>query len=259
MASLPRATGPSTRPIFVLGFPRSGTSLVEQILAAHPEVFAAGELQELRRIWRELVKTRGRGRVAGLAQLTQVDVNAAADRYLAALEALDSKSPRVTDKMPHNFEQLGLINLLFPHARVIHCIRSPLDTCLSCYATQFGLAHTYAADLTTLGRAYAQYHRLMAHWRAVLDVPMLDVRYEDLVADLDTHARRIVEFAGLPWDAACLRFYDTERAVTTASVAQVRTPIYTTSVGRWKTYAQSLEPLRLALVAGGVPLSEAHA
>lgn len=257
--TMPRASEPSSRPIFILGMPRSGTTLVEQILAAHPRVFAAGEQAELRRLWRDLVAGRGQGRITGLARLTQADVNAAAGRYLAFLNTLDDKSPRVTDKMPHNFEQLGLINLLFPDARVLHCVRSPLDTCLSCYTTRLGLAHTYAADLTTLGQAYAQYHRLMAHWRETLDIPMLEVVYEDLVADLDTHARRIVGFVGLPWHDACLRFYEAERSVTTASVDQVRKPIYTTSIGRWRHYADLLDPLRRALAAGGVPMHDADA
>jgi Flp pilus assembly protein TadD len=254
MKALPRATGSSDRPVFILGMPRSGTTLVEQILAAHPEVYAAGELQELRRIWRDLVKSRGG--VLGLSRLTAIDVNGAADRYLKHLERLDARSRRVTDKMPHNFEQLGLINLCFPNARVIHCVRDPMDTCVSCYTTQFGLAHGYSTDLGALGRAYGQYRRLMEHWRGVLDVPVLEVVYEELVGDLETHARRIVEHAGLGWDDACLRFYEAGRRVTTASVDQVRRPIYTSSVGRWKAYAEHLRPLREALAGAGVPLTE---
>lgn len=254
MGSLPRATGSANRPVFILGMPRSGTTLVEQILAAHPEVHAAGELQEIRRIWLDLVKRRGG--VLGMSKLTQIDVNGAADRYMKFLESIDPRAPRVTDKMPHNFEQLGLINLCFPKACVIHCMRNPLDTCVSCYTTQFGLAHSYSTDLEELGRAYGRYHRLMDHWRSVLDIPVLEVVYEDLVADLDTHARRIVEHAGLAWDDACLRYYEAERLVTTASVDQVRKPIYTSSVGRWRAYADHLHPLREALAGAGVPLPQ---
>ena len=161
--------------------------------------------------------------------------------------------------MPHNFERLGLINLLFPNARVIHCSRNPLDTCLSCYTIQLGLAHTYANDLTLLGHAYAQYHRLMAHWRTTLDIPMLEVVYEDVVADTETLARRIVEFVGLPWHDDCLRFYEAKRTVVTASVDQVRQPIYTSSVNRWKRYDRHLNPLRQSLISNGVPLPETDA
>ncbi len=256
IASFPRTQDPSSRPIFILGMPRSGTTLVEQILAAHPDVYAAGELQELRRIWKDLVARRGSGSVTNLTQLTQNDINTAADRYLTFLDSLDDVAPHITDKMPQNFEQLGLINLLFPNAKVIHCQRSPLDTCISCYTIQFGMAHTYSNDLSLLGHAYAQYHKLMAHWRTTLDIPMLDVVYEDVVADTETLARRIVDFVGLPWNDDCLRFYEAERAVVTASVDQVRKPVYASSVGRWKRYARHLDPLRQALEAGGVPLAE---
>ncbi|VAX41677.1 hypothetical protein MNBD_PLANCTO03-964, partial [hydrothermal vent metagenome] len=259
LASLPRATNSSNRPIFIVGMPRSGTTLVEQILAAHPDVYAAGELQELRRIWKDLVATRGNGSVAALSSITQVDINAAADRYLKYLDTLDTATPHITDKMPHNFEQLGLINLLFPDARVIHCSRNPLDTCLSCYTIQLSLAHTYSNDLTLLGHAYAQYHRLMAHWRTALDVPMLEVVYEDVVAETETLARRIVEFVGLPWHDDCLRFYEAKRTIVTASVDQVRQPIYTSSVNRWKRYDRYLDPLRQSLISNGVPLPEADA
>ncbi|HZW08942.1 MAG TPA: sulfotransferase [Phycisphaerales bacterium] len=254
--SMPRAMTDSRRPIFILGMPRSGTTLVEQILGAHPDVHPAGELQEMRRIWRELVGRLGRGVVTGLSRLTQADVDTAAQRYLDHLASLDAHAPRATDKMPHNFEQLGLINLLFPNARVVHCMRNPVDTCVSCYTVQLSMAHPYSTDLAHLGHAYAEYHRLMRHWRAALDIPMLDVVYEDVVADIDTLARRIVDFAGLPWDDACLRFYEARRAVTTASYDQVRKPIYTSSVGRWRRHERQLQPLIAALRDGGVPIDE---
>lgn len=251
VASMPRAAASSGRPIFILGMPRSGTTLVEQILAAHPDVHPAGELQELRHIWRELVGKHG-PQVTGLAGLTQSEIDAAAERYLAHLDTFDTEAPRITDKMPHNFEQLGLINLLFPDARVIHCRRSPLDTCVSCYTIQFSLAHAYANDLAHLGHAYGEYRRLMAHWQAALDIAMTDVIYEELVADIEPHARRIVEFAGLPWNDDCLRFYEADRSVKTASVDQVRKPIYSSSVARWKRYEQHLTPLIHALRAAGI-------
>ena len=255
--SLPRAMERSSRPIFIVGMPRSGTTLVEQILAAHPQVHAAGELQELRRIWRELVTDVGQGSIARFPLITQAHVDHASRRYLAHLESLNTDAPRVTDKMPHNFEQLGLVNLLFPDAHVIHCRRSPLDTCLSCYTIQLGPAHSFSNDLTTLGHAYGQYERLMEHWRGTLDVPMLEVVYENVVEDIEAAARRIVEFVGLPWDERCLRFYEADRAVTTASVDQVRKPIYNSSVARWKRYASHLGPLREALANAGVTIPDA--
>lgn len=255
--TMPRARASSDRPVFILGMPRSGTTLVEQMLAAHPAVHAAGEVQELRLIWRDLVHKLGRGSVTGLSRLSQADVDGAARRYLDHIKAQSGDARRITDKMPHNFEQLGLINLLFPQARVIHCARSPLDTCVSCHTIQLGMAHAYSNDLSHLGHAYAEYRRLMEHWRGALDVPMMDVVYEEVVADIEAMARRIVEFAGLPWDDACLRFYEARRAITTASVDQVRKPIYNSSVGRWRRYEKHLGPLRDALAAWGVRLSEA--
>lgn len=254
--SLPRAMERSERPVFIVGMPRSGTTLVEQILAAHPDVHAAGELQEMRRLWRDMVVEVGQGSIPRFAQVTQAQVDQASHRYREYLDSINNEALRITDKMPHNFEQLGLINLLFPGARVIHCRRHPLDTCVSCFMTQLGPAHSFSTDLATLGHAYGQYERLMAHWRGVLDVPMLEVVYENVVEDMESAARQVVDFVGLPWDDACLRFYEAERAVTTASVDQVRKPIYTSSVGRWKRYGGRLDPLRDSLAAAGVTLPE---
>lgn len=251
-STLPRATEPSDRPVFIVGMPRSGTTLVEQILAAHPQVHAAGELQEIRRIWRELLRDVGAGSPRRLSALRQSDIDTAARRYLEHIAERNADAPRVTDKMPHNFEQLGLINLLFPNARVIHCRRSPMDTCLSCFTVQLGPAHAFTNSLASLGHAYAQYLRLMEHWRTALDIPILEVVYERVVEDLEPAARAIVDSVGLPWDDACLRFFEARRAVTTASVDQVRKPIYTSSVGRARRYADRLEPLRRALSQAGV-------
>ncbi len=256
LSSMPQAMERSDRPIFIVGMPRSGTTLVEQILAAHPDVHAAGELQELRKIWRELVANVGLGSITNLSRLTQAQIDEASKRYLDYLSALNADAPRVTDKMPHNFEQLGLVQLLFPDARVIHCRRDPLDNCVSCFATQLGPAHSFSNDLTTLGHAFGQHELLMQHWRSTLEVPMLEVVYENVVEDIETAAKQIIDFVGLPWDDACLRFYEAERAVTTASVDQVRKPIYTSSVARWKRYESHLGPLRDALSAAGVTLSD---
>ena len=256
LSSMPQAMERSDRPIFIVGMPRSGTTLVEQILAAHPDVHAAGELQELRKIWRELVANVGLGSITNLSRLTQAQIDAASKRYLDSLAALNAEAPRVTDKMPHNFEQLGLVQLLFPDARVIHCRRDPLDNCVSCFATQLGPAHSFSNDLSTLGHAFGQHELLMQHWRSTLQVPMLEVVYEHVVEDIETAAKQIIDFVGLPWDDACLRFYEAERAVTTASVDQVRRPIYSSSVARWKRYENHLSPLRDALKQAGVAIPD---
>ncbi len=171
-------------------------------------------------------------------------VSQAAAAYLERMRALGGSAARVTDKMPGNVLQLGLIAVLFPAARVILCRRDPRDTCLSCYFQWFpsrGLLYTY--DLADCSRQYLETERLIAHWRAVLPLRMLEIQYEELVADQEGQSRRLIEFLGLPWDPACLRFHQTRRTVATASVWQVRQPIYTRSVGRWRHYQRHLGPL----------------
>lgn len=206
--------GASELPVFVVGMPRSGTSLVEQIAASHPMVFGAGELDA----------------VAGL----EPDGAAA---HLARLQALAPWAARVVDKTPNNFLHLGAIARMFPGARVIHCRRDARDTALSCYQQNFAAGHAWTARMAGIARYHAAYLRLMAHWREVLPLPLLEIAYEDLVAEPEGQSRRLVEFLGLPWDPACLEFHKTERLVRTASAAQVRQPIHGGSVGRWKAYA----------------------
>jgi hypothetical protein len=151
------------------------------------------------------------------------------------------------DKLPGNFKNLGLISLLFPQTRVIHCQRHPLDSSLSAYFIEFGGHHPYAYDLENLGIFYKEYERLMQHWYDVLQIPILGVQYEEMVADQEAMSRKILEFCGLEWDPNCLRFYETQRVVNTASFDQVRQPIYTRSVARYKHYEQHLGPLKAAL------------
>ena len=160
---------------------------------------------------------------------------------------MSSGAARVTDKLPGNIYNLGLIDLLFPGARIIHVMRDPLDTCLSCYFQNFVVGHNYSYDLAHVGAYYQNYLRMMAHWRRVIRTPILEVRYEDLVADLENVSRGLVDFCGLDWSAQCLRFNDNTRSVATASYEQVRQPIYTRSVGRWRHYDRYLGPLREAL------------
>jgi hypothetical protein len=174
-------------------------------------------------------------------------LTAASVTYLEGLRARAGDATRVTDKMPYNFERLGLISLMFAGARVIHCRRDPLDSCLSCYFQNFSRGNFQTFDLRHLGLYYRQYERLMAHWREVLDLAVLDVSYEAHVEDPEGTCREILAFLELDWDPACLRFYESQRNVKTASRDQVNRPIYRSSVGRWQNYGKHLGPLNDAL------------
>lgn len=241
---------PSTRPVFIIGMPRSGTTLTEQILASHPQIAGAGELTDLRRIASDL----GYGHLdktlfsRNLEHLTEGQARKLAGHYLAALKRHSSGSVlRVVDKMPHNYEFVGLIAILFPNARIIHCKRSPMDTCVSCFTQNFSDAHGYNGDLRTLGQYYKAYDDLMVHWHSVLPGRILDSQYEELIADQEVASRRLIAWTGLDWDDACLSFQKTERLVTTPSRWQVRQPIYRTSVKKWEKYGKHLGPLEKAL------------
>lgn len=237
------ARGGDDLPVFVLGMPRSGTTLVEQILASHAGVQGAGELSTLNR----LVEALG-PYPETVGKLTPTDLQTLGHRYVERVRPLAAGKRRVVDKMPSNFLFAGLIALALPQARIIHVRRDPVDTCLSCYTKLFTREQLFSYDLTELGRFYRDYDRLMAHWRAVLPADrFLEVRYEDLVADLEGQSRRMVSFIGLDWDPACLGFHQTRRIVRTASVNQVRQPVFNSSIGRWKSYAPYLGPLLTAL------------
>ncbi|VAX42876.1 TPR domain protein [hydrothermal vent metagenome] len=256
LATAPHATLDASNCLFIVGMPRSGTTLIEQIIDAHPLAHGCGELPDIRHIAAEFDKALGNRGPAAFADLTPKHLDHGARTYLDRMAQLAPEAAIVTNKLPHNFELLGLINRMLPGARVIHCRRNPLDTCLSCYFTNLGPAHSYATDLADLAFAYAQYTKLMRHWQAACDLPILDVQYEALVAETETFARNIIEFVGLPWDDRCLRFYETSRAVATASVDQVRSPIYTSSVARWKRYDKHLDPLLTSLRTAGVELPD---
>ncbi|HEY1772040.1 MAG TPA: sulfotransferase [Gammaproteobacteria bacterium] len=237
------------RPVFIVGMPRSGTSLVEQILASHPLVHGAGEVHALRNVLREeLPPDPGDYALPeGLGALDRAAFARAAARYSAWLDSLAPGAARITNKLPGNMVFVGLVAVLYPGAKIIHCSREPLDTCLSCYSKLFTTGHPFAYEQAELGRFYRMYDALMVHWRAALPGRMLELRYEDLVADLEGQSRRLVAHLELPWDEACLRFHESSRAVRTASLAQVRRPIYKDSVGRWKRHEKELGPLLLAL------------
>jgi len=249
MAKLPQANIQCERLVFIVGMPRSGTSLAEQILACHDGVYGAGELAEVGDIaWN--LGFRSDVQISPERQLrtaSQERLNTISASYLTKLDTLSSGEERVIDKMPGNLLWLGLIQLLFPGAHIIHMRRDPLDTCLSCYFTHFGGVHQYAYNLENLGHYYCEHERLMAHWRNVLSVKLLEVDYEALVTNTEHVSRTILEFCGLNWDPKVLNFHESERVVNTMSYAQVRKPIYSSSIGRWKKYTEFLGPLRSAL------------
>ena len=241
-----RLTGggdPSEVPIFVLGMPRSGSTLVEQILASHPLIHGAGELPELGKAigqegpYPECVRGMDRAVLRRVAQT-----------YLGRLPVAPEGKTRIVDKLPDNFIAVGLIRLILPNARIIHTVRHPVDTCVSCYSRRFTTGQNFSYDLAELGRYYRHYSELMAHWRSVLPSDsMLDVAYEDVVEDLEGQARRLIEYCGLPWDDRCLGFYKSNRSVSTASSVQVRRPIFRSSLQRWRRYEPFLAPLLLEL------------
>ncbi len=232
---------PSRLPVFIVGMPRSGTTLVEQILASHPQVHGAGELDILDGI----LDARAVPLAADLLQAgTLRDIGA---RYVEQARVLAPQAERITDKMTGNFRLVGLIRLALPHARIIHVRRDPIDTCWSCYTHDFRhLGFTY--DLGELGRDYRAYEEMMAHWRRVLpDGTMLEIHYEDLIGEFEAQVRRLIDWCGLDWDARCLAFHETERPVQTESALQVRRPLYRSAIGRARPYEPWLAPLREAL------------
>jgi Flp pilus assembly protein TadD len=243
------AGDPSACPVFVLGMPRSGSTLVEQILSSHPLIHGAGELNALDEAVR--AESAFSGSAPDGAALGRI-----ARHYLARLPAPRDGAVRIVDKMPDNFIHAGLIHLAFPNARIIHTVRNPLDTCWSCYSRLFTVGQPYSYDLGELGRFYRRYEELMDHWRSVLPADvMIDVRYEDVVADLEGQARRLIGFCGLPWDDRCLSFHRNSRTVKTASTVQVRQPLYRSSLERWRCYEKWLGPLIRELGKNGTDIS----
>jgi tetratricopeptide (TPR) repeat protein len=247
----------SARPVFIVGMPRSGTTLTETIIGAHPGAFPAGELETVKRCERQMADLvpRDEGPQRNARQLSWVGVEVLARRYLEVIDqrARNINAIRVIDKMPHNFQAVGFIALLFPKAHIVHVRRNPMDTCLSIWQQNFNDAHGYGRNLQDLGHHYAHYMKLMEHWREVLPGRMLEIDYEDLVTNQEEASRRLIDHVGLPWDDACLRPQDLERTVLTASVWQVRQPVYKRSAGRWKNYGDLLKPLRDTLASLGCP------
>ncbi|TIX14237.1 MAG: tetratricopeptide repeat protein [Mesorhizobium sp.] len=240
---------PSEMPVFVLGMPRSGTTLTEQICSSHPEVHGAGELTKLGRMAASIGLKLEPGRSFGEAvrSMTIQQWHALAEEYLSYLRLYSPTAPRIIDKIPHNFELVGLIGILFPNARIIHCGRDAIDNCLSCFFSNLQEGHKYSYDLETLGLVYREYDRLMRHWHTIFPGRIFENRYEDMIFDQEGQSRRLIDHLGLTWDDACLRFFDKVGSVRTISRWQVRQPIYTSSVKRWKNYQGRIQPLIDAL------------
>jgi len=239
-------------PVFIVGMPRSGTTLTEQVLASHPDIHGAGELSSLTKAIQSMPLKQNEmmemlsGDVDGSEKIDLIFGKAG--KWLADdIIALAPDSRHIVDKMPQNFLNLGYKHLLMPNAKVIHCKRNPIDICLSMFRLKFTDKLHFSTDLESLGKYYVAYSQLMDHWKDVFGDKILEVQYEDTVDDLETQARRIIDFVGVEWDDACLDFHKTKRSVNTASVNQVRQPIYKTSVGRHERYGDLLKPLLDAL------------
>jgi tetratricopeptide (TPR) repeat protein len=235
---------PSERPVFVFGLPRSGTTLVEQILASHPRVHGAGELRLVGESFLAIPQFLGRNEDA-LTCVPSLDgktIAALADQHLAWLRTRHSGATRVVDKLPDNYLYLGLLAAMFPRATFIHCRRDLRDVAVSCWFTHFHFLQ-WTHDAGHIRSRFEAYESLMAHWREVLPVTLHEVRYEELVRDVESGARQLIAACKLDWDPACLHFHRTRRPVRTASAAQVRQPIYTHSVGRWRHYEEALRDL----------------
>ncbi len=235
------------KPVFILGMPRSGTSLIEQILSRHPDVYAAGELGVLTEIANVLYAQCDYP--ATLEKLSEHVLNQAAGHYMSVAKKLAQGQRMITDKMPANYMHLGLISLLFPGATVIHAQRNPLDVCLSIYFQRFPATHNYATRLQDIAHYYVQYNRLMEHWQNVLPIKIHNINYEELVTEQEPVTRSLLESCQLAWHDDCLNFHESSRVVTTASQEQVKQQMYTTSINRWENYQDVLPEDFLSMLA----------
>jgi tetratricopeptide (TPR) repeat protein len=245
---------PSEQPVFVIGMPRSGTTLIEQIIASHPQAHGAGELHDMFRIGKKLgaLEATAANIRNALGLWSEDTLEKATAEYLRSLRRSQPNADRIVDKMPHNFMLAGTISILFPKARIIHSTRNAADTCVSIFMNDLKGNHGYADDLEALGEYYVRYSKLMAHWQVSLGERLFVNSYEATVRNPEAETRKLLEFIGLPWDDKCLRFFETERSVTTHSRAQVREPLYATSVERWRSYEKNLEPLLAKLRQAGL-------
>lgn len=246
----------SPEPVFILGMPRTGTTLVERILGCHTEVQAAGELNNFAVELTRLAGAPGQSREELVARSREIDFAQLGRRYIESTRPGTGRSARFIDKMPLNFLYAGLIHLALPRARIINLQRHPLDTCYAIYKTQFQDAYPFSYDLRELGQYYVAYHRLMQHWQRVMPGVIHTLQYEELVRDTEAQSRALLSFCGLPWQDRCLRFYDNPDASTTASASQVRMPVYASSLGRWRDYREQLRPLADVLQQAGIAIDD---
>lgn len=239
------ATKDTHTPVFIVGMPRSGTTLIEQILSSHDGVFGAGELSFMDDAVQSFGGNQKRKNFTQwAAHMTDADFKALGETYMQRTKALAPGKQYITDKMPANFFYVGMIYRALPNAKIINAMRDPMDSCFSCYSRLFNQSMPFAYNQETLGRYFVRYTKLMNYWQSVLpEGTILNLQYEDMVADNETQSRRLLEYLGLPWDKKCLEFYKNDRLVQTASITQVRKPIYKTSVKRWEHFAKDLQPL----------------
>jgi tetratricopeptide (TPR) repeat protein len=239
-------TNPSDKPIFIVGMPRSGTTLVEQIIASHPNVYGAGELPYISDLARNLFIRLGSDvHFPDNVRIITPDIaERMANEYIQLATIYNPDCIKVTDKMPHNFRLLGLIELLFPNAKIVHCTRNPIDTCLSIYVNSFVSTHPYATDLKNIGVYYTDYYQqIMSHWKSASSLDIKEISYEKLIDNQEEMSRELIMFCGLDWNDNCLSFHKTRRNVATLSYDQVRQPIYKKSRERWRNYEKHLQPL----------------
>lgn len=243
--SLEHSKNTSKLPIFIVGMPRSGTSLAEQILSSHPDVFGAGELEDIHNIVRKIsLELEPKNNYPScLDNMTSDYATQLANEHLTKLQGMAPDVKHVVDKMPHNFIGLGLISLLFPNATIIHCRRSSVDTCLSIFFQHFNKHHSYSNDLAMLGKYYNMYADMMEHWKKNLDMNFIELKYENVIENSEDEIRKLLDQCGIDWNPACLDFHKNKRTVMTPSYDQVRRPIYTSSVAKWKKYEHHLDDL----------------
>ena len=252
------ATGhESTAPIFVLGQPRTGTTLLERIISSHSQVHSAGELQQFSLAVRRLSSHRAPRQfsTAFFAAAADIDPAKLGALYLETSQSMRGDAPRFVDKLPHNYLLIPLILRALPHAKIVHLVRDPMDACFASYKQLFGDACQHSYDLGETARHHARYLSLMDTWRKRFPGGFFDISYEDTVRDLETHTRALIDYLELPWEDSCLRFHENDEAVSTASAVQVREPVHERSIGRWRRYEQQLAPLRAALQREGVPVT----
>ena len=246
--------------IFILGMPRTGTTLVERILASHTDVFAAGELNNFAVQMMSLVRSDTADQRLSHDDLVKlsaaIDFEQLGERYVSSTRPLTGHTPRFIDKLPLNYLYVGLIHLALPNAKIINLRRNALDTCYAVYKQLFLDAYPFSYDLTELARYYVAYHRLMEHWHAVLPGVVHTVGYETLVENLDGETRKLLSHCDLEWQPQCLKFYENRDASTTASTVQVRQPVYKSSVGRWRDYREQLQPVIDILQDAGIDTND---